>query len=236
MISNAAQHTPDWYRARLGNITGSQAGLLMKKGRSSYFSDTAMTYIYQLAAERDMNRTIVEDDSLFEEYLYQTDITSRAMRFGTEQEENARRLYQRLTGRRVVEVGSCAHPTIPHFASSPDGYYYNENTGERGCIEIKCPVQSTFMRYKAEVTCGASLLEVKPEYFYQCQAHMMCTGAQWTDFIVYNPFQAHPIHIVRILPDFEEQRKLEERITEANKIISKIVNSNEQLLRQAQSA
>ena len=236
MISNAAQRTADWYRARLGNITGSQAGLLMKKGRSSYFSDTAMTYIYQLAAERDMNRAIVEDDSLFEEYLYQTDITSRAMRFGTEQEENARRLYQRLTGRRVVEVGSCKHPTIPHFASSPDGYYYNEETGEKGCIEIKCPVQSTFMRYKAEVTCGASLLEVKPEYFYQCQAHMMCTGAKWTDFIVYNPFQAHPIHIVRILPDLEEQRKLEERITEANKIISKIANSNEQLFRQAQSA
>lgn len=236
MVENAAQHTLDWYRARLGNITGSMVGVLMKEGRGDTFTDAARTYLYQLAAERMMNPAIVDDDEWFEDYIRQTGAPTPAMRWGTEKEEEARDLYASLYKAHVVELGSCRHPSIPRFASSPDGFSYDEDSGVKTCLEIKCPVQSTFMRYKAEVTCGASLLEVKPEYFYQCQAHMMCTEAQWTDFIVYNPFQAHPIHIVRILPDFEEQRRLEERITEANKIISKIVNSNEQLLRQAQSA
>ena len=224
MIENAAQRTPDWFRARLGCITGSQVGLLMKKGRTSDFGDTAMTYIYQLAAERDMNRLVVEDDELFEQYLYQTETTSRAMRFGNEQEADARLMYERITGRHIVEVGSRRHPSIPHFASSPDGFHYDEESGERGCIEIKCPCQSTFMRYKAEVTDGASLLRVKPEYFYQCQAHMMCTGARWTDFVVYNPFQARPMHVARILPDAGAQREMEARIRKANELITKILS------------
>lgn len=44
-----AQHSIEWFRKRLGNFTGSQVGLLMKKGRTDYFSDTAKTYIYQVA-------------------------------------------------------------------------------------------------------------------------------------------------------------------------------------------
>lgn len=44
------QHSIEWFRKRLGNFTGSQIGLLMKKGRSDYFSDTAKTYIYQVAS------------------------------------------------------------------------------------------------------------------------------------------------------------------------------------------
>ena len=56
------QHSIEWFRKRLGNFTGSQIGLLMKKGRSDYFSDTAKTYIYQVASERDMNPEIINDD------------------------------------------------------------------------------------------------------------------------------------------------------------------------------
>ena len=64
---------------------------------------------------------LFEDDEVFESYLYQTDISSKQMRWGAEQEPAARRLYELKTGRRVVEVGLCEHPTIAHFAASPDG-------------------------------------------------------------------------------------------------------------------
>lgn len=220
------QRSLGWFRARLGTITGSQVGLLMKSGRnkSELFGETAKSYIYSVAAERDMNPIIINDDELFEEYLSQVDISNRAMRWGNEQEENARSLYEKITGRRIVEVGSCKHPTIESFASSPDGFFYDENTGEKGVLEIKCPSQAVFMRYKDEVKDSATLLAAKPEYFYQCQSHMACCEAQWCDFIVYCPFQQHPIHIVRILPDYVVFAELERRINAANDIINQIID------------
>lgn len=222
-----AQHSLEWFRKRLGCITGSQVGLLMKSGRnkSEMFGETAKSYIYQIAAERDMNSVIVADDVLFESYIQQVNVESKAMRWGTEQEEDARKLYEQVTGRHIVEVGSCKHPTIESFASSPDGYFYDENTGERGCLEIKCPSQAVFMRYKDEVKDNSTLLTTKPEYFFQCQSHMMCVKADWCDFVVYSPFQNHPIHKVRILPDYSCFAELEKRINAANDIINQIIDA-----------
>lgn len=220
-----SQHTLAWFRKRLGNITGSELWKLMGKGRNKndMFSETAKTYIYQLSAERDMNPVIIADDELFEEYLKQVDITSKAMRWGNEQEGNARELYEKLTKNRIVEVGSCTHPTIKHFASSPDGYYAGEN-GEKGCVEIKCTSQSTYMRYKSNIKNGAYLFAYEQKYFFQCQAHIMCLNADWCDFVVYNPFQNHPIHIARILPYESMFGEIESRIVAANEIIEKIIN------------
>ena len=143
------QHSLEWYRKRLGNFTGSRVGDLMKSSRKAgeMFGDTAKSYIYQVAAERNMNPSVVEDDELFQMYLHQVDIGSKAMRWGNEQEGNARSLYEKITGRRIVETGSCAHPSIPHFASSPDGYYYDEDTHEKGCIEIKYQSQYVLLMF-----------------------------------------------------------------------------------------
>ena len=222
-----AQQSLEWFRKRLGCITGSKVGVLMKSGRnkSELFGDTAKKYIYSVAAERSMNSQIINDDILFEEYLNQVDVSSKAMRWGNEQEEYARSLYEKVTGRHIVEVGSCKHPSIKSFASSPDGFFYDENIGEKGCIEIKCSNQATFMQYMTEVKDNNTLLSVNSDYFFQCQSHMMCTGAEWCDFIAYNPFQQHPIHIVRILPDYEVFLELEGRINAANDIINQIIDT-----------
>ncbi|WP_418988048.1 lambda exonuclease family protein [Bacteroides heparinolyticus] len=221
-----AQRTLDWYRARLGNVTGSRVADIMKSGRKKdeEFGDTAMTYIYSLAAERDMNPVIIEDDAAFEEYLYQVNVETKAMRWGTEQEQHARELYEKKTGRRIVEVGSCKHPTIEHFASSPDGFFYDENTGEKGCIEIKCPTQAVFMKYSSNVRDSATLLLTEPKYFFQCMAHMMCTRADWCDFVVFNPFQKRPLHIVRILPDKSAFTAIEDKINKANELINSLLH------------
>lgn len=219
-----AQHTLEWYRKRLGKITGSRVGDLMKSSRKKdeMFGDTAKSYIYQLAAERNMNPAIVEDDESFDMYLQQVGFSSKAIEWGNIQEENARRLYIKITGRNMVETGLCVHPNIPNFGSSPDGYYYGEN-GEKGVLEIKCPNQNTFMKYKIEATDNAGLLSVKPEYFFQCQSHMMVTGANWCDFVVYCPFQSNPIHIVRINPDYSCFAMIEKRICAANEIINELI-------------
>lgn len=80
------------------------------------------------------------------------------------------------------------------------------------------------MKYKSEVYDNDSLLKVKYEYFYQCMAHMMCCNANWTDFVVYNPFQIEPIHIVRILPDEKVFAEMEKRIKMADDIINQIAD------------
>lgn len=221
-----AQHTLEWYRKRLGKITGSRVGDLMKSSRKKdeMFGDTAKSYIYQLAAERDMNPAIVEDDELFEMYLQQVGFSSKAVEWGNLQEENARKLYIEKTGRNMVETGLCIHPSIP-FGSSPDGYFYGDD-GEKGTLEIKCPNQNTFMKYKVEVTDNVGLLLTKPEYFFQCQSHMMVTGASWCDFVVYCPFQGNPIHIVRILPDYSCFDMIEKRIRMANDIINELIDAD----------
>lgn len=216
-----AQRQLGWYRARLGNITGSQVGRLMKRGRSSYFGDDAMSYIYQLAAERTMAREILEDDEAFEAYLNQVNVTTNAMRFGTEMEAEARDLYCFENIVSCVEVGLCRHFDIEHFASSPDGIILED--GKKVALEIKCPTQAVFMRYCTEIKDNASLLKVKPEYFYQCMAHMMCTGAVRTDFIAFSPFQQKKLHTTRILPDESVFGEMAERINKANELINNII-------------
>lgn len=221
---NNAQHTIGWYRDRLGKITGSRVGDLMKSGRKKdeLFGETALSYIYQVAAERMINPAILNDDEAFEQYLQQVDVTSKAMRWGTEQEAYARDLYEQITSRHAVEVGSIKHPTIEGYASSPDGYYYDEYAEERGCLEIKCPTLKEYMRYRSLIKDNQTLKAIKPEYYWQCMAHMDCNNAQWTDFIAYCPFLTAPIHIVRITRDEEEINLMHERILEANKIITEL--------------
>lgn len=213
------QRTLEWYRARLGYITGSQVGSLIKSGRAKdkVFSDTALTYLYQLAGERSLNPEIVKDDNMFTFYLEQTTSQSKAMRFGTEQEENARAMYVTITGREVKEVGLCHHPQIKYLASSPDGITADGDV--MGCVEIKCPTLSTYSKYVAEIHDNESLKKVNPDYYYQCQNHMACTEAQFCDFIVYCPFVENPIHIVRIKRDEEAIALIMERVELAEQII-----------------
>lgn len=220
---NQEQRTAEWFRSRLGKITGSKVGVIMKSGRgkNDIFSATAKSYLYQVAGERVLSPGIVNDDEMFAYYIEQTSVTSKAMRFGTEQEENARACYSKITGNDVTEVGLCIHPEIPYYASSPDGVVENG----RGCVEIKCPGVSTFVQYAAEIKDGDSLMNVNPEYYYQCQSHMACTGAVYCDFITYCPFVANPIHIVRIERDENIIAAMIERIKLAEGVITELLNN-----------
>lgn len=225
-INNVSQKTDEWLKLRLGVLTGSEIGKLMKVSRKKdeMFGDTARSYIYKKAAERDLLDDIKDDDDLWEMYRNQYSFSSKAMDFGTEQEENARNRYEKITGRHIVEVGLCKHPTIPNFASSPDGYFYDENTGEKGCLEIKVPNIDTYYKYRTEIIRGTDLLSVNPDYYYQCLSHMACVGAQWTDFVCFQPFLKHNIHIVRIYPNETVFAEMEKRIRIANDIIDELID------------
>lgn len=229
MTRNAAQRTNDWRRNRLGCFTGSMLGRLMQKGRgSAEFGQTAMAYLYQLAAERTMNRALIDDEDMFAAYVEATDISTKAMRWGTEREADARRLYTRLTGNKVSEVGSCPHPYIPNFACSPDGFWYDEMKPVRYVIEIKCPSQAKYAEYAATIYDNASLKAAEPDYYWQTQGEIMCLQADRCDFITYCPWQADAMHVVQLYPDFDAQAQVAERIAKAEKIIQGIIEKMQQ--------
>lgn len=225
---NDNQRTLEWFRQRLGNITGSRCGDLMKNGRKKEeaFGDTAKSYIMQLAAERMLNPAVVNNDDIFTEYVEFTAVTSKAMRFGSEQEANARELFARMARVKIVEPSSCKHDTLPHFAASPDGIILDAQEHPLACLEIKCPKVDTFVKY-LDITDGATLKDINPTYYWQVQAEMMCTGTRLCYFVVYSPWLLHPLHVARIERNDNDTAALSERIQLANQLIDEITNERQ---------
>lgn len=195
------QHSNAWFRMRLGNITGSQVGRLMKPARKEgELSADAQAYIKEIVAERLLSDAVKEIDMFLEKYIDITSPTSRAMAWGNEYEHEAIQLYEQLTGNKVTRCGSIQHETEAHFWDSPDGIVLESN----GTIEVKCPMPKTHAEYLLNVRDAESLKKIKPEYYWQCYAHMTNVGAEWCDWMSYNPFLKPSLHVVRIHRDNEE--------------------------------
>ena len=224
------QHSLAWFRSRLGLITGSAVGNIMRSSRSTGqpFGDTAIAYLRQLAAERMMNPAVVDDDDLFAQYIEATDISSRAMRFGSDMEQYARDLFVKTTGFTVRQVGSARHGTIPNFAASPDGLVYNDEDRVTAVLEIKCPKQGTFIHYAAAVHDAPSLKKANPMYYWQTLSEMMCVDVPLCYFCVYCPWQSTPLHTARILRDTEAEEQLTERVLLADEYIEQLISDIKQ--------
>lgn len=223
------QRSLEWFRARLGHFTGSRIGDLMKAGRKKdeTFSETAKAYIYQVAGELMLNPAIVNDDDLFKEYVEYRNTSTKAMRWGTEQEAEARALYcdkYLPAGAQCKEVSLCYHDKHQMFAASPDAVVVIPSDKEEGketiiSLEIKCPNIDTAVRYMAEVYDGQSLKQVNAAYYWQVMAEIACTGAEHGVFIIYCPWLTNPIKAVTIGRDEAAIRALRERIYEAENMV-----------------
>lgn len=220
LASQPTQHSLDWFRVRLGRFTGSQVGRLMKSGKDDIFSKDALTYINEIVAERMLNPSVVMMDVLFEEYLLQVTASSKALAWGNDQEMNARGLYASITKRKVTSCGAIQFSD--YFADSPDGLCIEDN----GAIEIKCPMNKTHTDYLVSVHDAESLKAIKPEYYWQCMAHMTVSGADWCDWMSYCPFSKKPLHVVRIERDSSAIATLLDRLElaeqRANEMIQQI--------------
>lgn len=218
------QGSPEWFKSRLGNFTGSRIGDLMTSGKKGVlFGKTALSYIYEVAAERNLIPAYLEDDYLFGIYTSQVSVSNKYTEWGSENEGFAAERYQVLTGCELEECESVNHPTIHYFSASPDRI--STKDGIRKVVEIKSPLPKTFMLYKAEVNSNETLKLVNPTYFYQVQAEMSCTNLDEADFIVFCPFLKHNMHIVRITRDDEVIKEFEERINTANDIIENLLKT-----------
>ena len=225
IIDNIEQRSLDWFRCRIGCVTGSKIGDLMKSGKKKeqIFGETAMSYIFKVASERMINPVFIEDDDLFGQYVESQQIYSKAIVWGQEQEDNAKDLLMRKNPEwELADVSSCKHDTIPHFAASPDAIVYDRK--KLMVVEIKCPQPSTFAKYLVQIKDNESLKNTEPNYYYQMMAEMACTGAESGIFVAYCPWLINPIHIVPIERDEEAIKSIEERVVKANEIVEQIIN------------
>lgn len=193
-MGKIVQGSAEWLQSRLGKVTASRVFDIIPGSRGKYLQKRE-NYMYELLAERISG-------------VVQTKFLSEPMIHGTETEPIARAVYEGVTGLTVIECALVDHPTIKDLGASPDGL-----VGEDGLIEIKCPTTETHMRILA----GG---EIKPQYMYQMQTQMLCTGRAWCDYFDFDDrlpvdFQAFKRRIRRDrlvieLIEFEVGKFLEE--------------------------
>ena len=228
ITDNIEQRSLDWFRSRIGNITGSRVADIMKSGRKKdeLFSDTAKSYLYQIAGERLFNPAFLDDDDSFQDYIAQVSVNTKAMQWGADQEDAAKRLFldMYMPEGEIAELSSCRHDTIPYFAASPDGALYGRDGGGIRILEVKCPNINTYMKYRSLINDTASLKETEPKYYWQMMAEMSCTNAESGIFITYCPWLSKPIHWAEIERDEEDIKLMEDRVVLANKFIDEIIN------------
>lgn len=222
------QRSISWFRSRVGFLTGSKIADIMKSGRKKdeIFSETAKTYLFQVAGERLFNPTFLNDDGIFQDYIDQVSVNTKAMQWGADQEDAAKSLWMQMNfpEGEIVELSSCKHDTIPYFAASPDGAIYGRDGEDLKIIEVKCPNINTYMKYRTLIHDAASLKEVEPKYYWQMMAEMSCTGATSGIFITYCPWLSKPIHWAEIERNGDDVMLMEARVMLANEFIDEIIN------------
>ena len=202
----------------------------MKCGRNKKtpWSETALSYIYQIAGERLFNHDFLNDDDIFQDYIDQVSVNTKAMQWGADMEDKAKACFCQLPqneGIEIADVSSCKHDTIPYFAASPDGAIYGRDGEDLKIIEVKCPNINTYMKYRTLIHDAASLKEVEPKYYWQMMAEMSCTGAKGGIFIVYCPWLSKPIHWAEIDRVEDDIKLMEDRVILANDFINEIINN-----------
>ena len=155
------QLSPEWFAARLGKVTASRMADLCATTRSGYGAGRK-NYMAELVVERLTGA---------QQERFQND----AMKWGIEQEPNARAAYVFRNNAKVDSVGFIDHPRIKMSGASPDGHI-----GDDGSLEVKCPLTATHIEYLTS--------QVIPEkYILQMQWQLACSGRAWCDFVSYDP-------------------------------------------------
>lgn len=183
------QRSAEWHQRRLGRVTASKVADVVARTKTGYAASRA-NYMAQLVCERLTGKPT-------------EGFSNAAMEWGIEQEAAARDAYSARVGELVTEVGFIDHPAIPMAGASPDGIV------GAGIVEIKCPSTATHIEY---------LFERDPpqKYFYQMQWQMACTGADWCDWVSYDPRMPENLQllVVRIPRDTDCIMVLEKEVSE----------------------
>jgi putative phage-type endonuclease len=195
------QGTDEWFAAKLGKVSGSRindaVSFLVKGGES----EKQKTYKMELIAERLTGKRVE---------FYQ----NAAMKWGTDNEENARYEYEIITGNFVDQVGFIEHPFLEWAGASPDGLV------EDGLVEFKCPNTTTHIKYMLD---GVVPDAYKNQMLWQM---ICCERKTWCDFVSYDPRMPEGLEIfkIRYEPTMEAMDELEESVNKFLTNVSELEN------------
>lgn len=210
IVVNAPQRSPEWYSARLGNVTASNLSKTM-----GYYQPTkkdiekAIEY-YQEHRDKYDNEWL---EKMMTEHVQQFCLEAKIWLKELADRTNYRKntVTERITGlpaeldpyvtkdmqwgimnevrarelyreRYGAVVKDAPFMMHPELlcGASPDGLVVDTMTGELGTIEIKC-LRSTNHLYKVMAED-----EIPEDYFDQIQMQMWITGRDWCDFVAYD--------------------------------------------------
>ena len=217
-IEQGLQRTSEWFEQRRGRFTGSKIKDLMSSNRSVSkknwsdptkilgLGDGALTYIYEKAMERK------------EGYVIRTASTA-SMRYGSENEDVVKLMFEQKNKVEVQEIGFIQHPNFDFLGASPDGKI-TASDDKNYAVEIKCPTSWSNYMKRMEVE-----FDLKHIDFWQIQTEMMCMGVDECVCIVAYPpenifepeIRGFDYNVVQAIPEI--QNAILERAKLGNLII-----------------
>jgi len=203
------QGSDGWLYDRLGHLTSSGAIDAINFLKNGNESVARKKYKVQVVTER---LTGIPRDSYLDRL--------RIIKWGKEQEENARLAYEFVTGNKVEEVGFIKHHSIDNLGASPDGLILSD-----GLVEFKCPESTTHIDY---ILSGI----VPDEYIPQMIDQLLVTERDWCDFVSYDPRLDinNRIFIVRFKPTTQEiidfEKKAKDFLSETNELFLRLKTGN----------
>ena len=169
-----------WNSLRKPRLTGSNFGLICKRRSSTPVANAVKNLLYRSVS---------------------TKVAS--LRWGRENEDNARKAYQEEMARRGTPVsttrsGLVISQTNGCLACSPDDWVEDGNVEDtHGILEYKCPYASRDITpAEACKTKGffctldennSIRLKHNSNYYYQVQGGLAITNRKWCDFVVWTP-------------------------------------------------
>lgn len=159
---NAPQGSGAWLNQRVGKLTASRMAAAMDFLKTGKPSKDRINLMRELLAERLTGDAVPH-------------FVNDAMKWGIEQEPQAKYEYETLTGNLLTPCGFIEHPTIEWFGASPDALIDAD-----AVFESKCPATTTHITWILD---GVVPEQHKP----QILAQLACTRRTRAVFVSYDP-------------------------------------------------
>lgn len=170
------QRSDEWHALRCGKLTGSGAQAVIQERKRG---------TGELAKRADLRQRLVVE-RLTGIAANDLPYLPKDMQHGIDTEPLAVSAYEAETGEIVTRVGFIEHDTLM-AGCSPDGLVSYSD----GAIEVKCPASSTHLEY-------LQANAIPEDYYGQLIHTLFITGAQWVDFVSYDPrFQDERMRLFR---------------------------------------
>jgi hypothetical protein len=178
-ILTCEQRSVEWASARIGRVGSSDANDLLATLKSGGEAAARRNLRVRLALERITGRSM------------ESQFRSQAMLDGIEREPDALAAYEALSGCFVERVGYVSLDDLMAGAS-PDGVV----NGFEGIVEAKSPTAPIHLDY---LRTGV----IPTDYARQVLHQLYVTGAQWCDWLSYQPDFPEPLRVklVRVTRD-----------------------------------